>query len=74
MNASLWAFVPNWAVFWFSYEALKRRLSSPPAAGSPSGSLHTSSAAHVASAFGAGKQFCTSRARSATVATWGPRH
>jgi solute carrier family 25 (mitochondrial folate transporter), member 32 len=26
MNASLWAFIPNWAVYWYSYEALKRQL------------------------------------------------
>ncbi|GAB0496843.1 hypothetical protein MMPV_008164 [Pyropia vietnamensis] len=26
LSASLWAFVPNWAIYWFTYEELKRRL------------------------------------------------
>lgn len=54
MSASLWAFVPNWAVFWFSYEAFKRRLVPPhdPERGPPH--RNVSAAAHVASAFGAG--------------------
>lgn len=57
MNASLWAFVPNWAVFWFSYEALKRRLVPPFDAENTSGP-QISAAAHVASAFGAGALRC----------------
>jgi hypothetical protein len=51
MSASLWAFVPNWAVFWFSYEALKRRLVPPSDSENGPGLF---AAAHVASAFGAG--------------------
>lgn len=51
MNASLWAFVPNWAVFWYSYEGLKRRLG-PQHNGQ--GIVRNPTANHVASAFGAG--------------------
>lgn len=46
INASLWAFVPNWAVYWVSYEALKRRMT--PA------NTQTPPPVHVLSAIGAG--------------------
>lgn len=47
INASLWAFIPNWAVYWFSYEALKRRLT-------VNYSKKPTALVHMTSALGAG--------------------
>lgn len=47
INASLWAFIPNWAVYWFVYEGLKRRMT-------PNQSKKPSAIVHVTSALGAG--------------------
>lgn len=51
MNATLWAFVPNWAVFWYSYESLKRRLGPRPHRDSV---MRNPTVVHAVSAFGAG--------------------
>lgn len=29
LSASLWAFVPNWAIYWYTYETFKRTYTSP---------------------------------------------
>lgn len=66
LSASLWAFVPNWAIYWFTYEELKRRLGAnamaatmPSGAGEPGGTQGQRESrllpfAYMASAVGAG--------------------
>lgn len=66
LSASLWAFVPNWAIYWFTYEELKRRLgvnamaaTMPSGAGGPGGTQGQPDSrllpfAYMASAVGAG--------------------
>lgn len=44
MNASLWAFIPNWAIYWFSYEAMKRRLAQQRNEVKPSPLVHLTAA------------------------------
>lgn len=46
LSASVWAFVPNWAIYWYTYEAFKRRLVERSKAPAP--------LLHIASALGAG--------------------
>lgn len=46
MSASLWAFVPNWAIYWYTYESFKRKLT-------PQGKRATP-IVHVMSALSAG--------------------
>lgn len=42
LSASLWAFVPNWAIYWYSYETFKRAYT--PSGRRPSPMVHVLSA------------------------------
>lgn len=42
LSASLWAFVPNWAIYWYTYETFKRRYT--PNGSKPTPYIHIMSA------------------------------